>query len=110
MMAEDLHHKDKTFGDLNRPFTMEELSLALKQSKKSSAPGLDQISLVMLSSLLDKYAEFLDIFNRLFQEGVIPRLWKTSLVIFIPKPHNSGLRPISMLSCVLKVFREDHLF
>lgn len=105
-MAEDRHQGGKTFKDLEKSFT-KEFNLALTQSRKSSAPGLDQINYVMLSSLPDKYKEFLlDIFNRFFQEGVIPRSWKTSLIIFIPKPNNSGLRPISLLYCVLKTFEK----
>ncbi|XP_018309354.1 RNA-directed DNA polymerase from mobile element jockey-like [Mycetomoellerius zeteki] len=107
MIAEDLHQQERIFGTLGDSFTREELNLALTQANKKSAPGLDQISYVMLASLPDKYREFLlDIFNRLFKEGIVPNSWKTSLVIFIPKPNNVGLRPISLLSCVLKTFEK----
>ncbi|XP_018373152.1 PREDICTED: RNA-directed DNA polymerase from mobile element jockey-like [Trachymyrmex cornetzi] len=107
MIAEDLHQQEKVFGELGESFTKEELNLALTQSNKNSAPGLDQISYIMLTSLPDNYQEFLlDLFNRIFKEGVVPNSWKTSLVIFIPKSNNEGLRPISLLSCVMKIFEK----
>ncbi|XP_018375583.1 PREDICTED: uncharacterized protein LOC108769220 [Trachymyrmex cornetzi] len=61
----------------------------------------------MLTSLPDNYQEFLlDLFNRILKEGIVPNSWKTSLVIFIPKSNNEGLRPISLLSCVTKIFEK----
>lgn len=77
--------------------------MALKSVKRQSSPGLDQIDYNIISFLPDSFLEFLvDVFNRILQSGVFPGSWSQSLVIFLPKPNNKGVRPISLTSCVLK--------
>lgn len=83
---------------------MNELALALKSSKSSSASGLDRLDNRILKCILASLlSPLLDIFNRILVEGEFPSSWKSSLVIFIPKSNSVGFRPISLLSCLMKL-------
>ncbi|XP_018394554.1 PREDICTED: uncharacterized protein LOC108773291, partial [Cyphomyrmex costatus] len=107
IMKEEDELNDHVLKELESPVTMEHLDLAIASVNKKSAPGLDRISNSMLSHLPFDFKELLvNLFNRFLEEGVVPEEWKRSLVIFIPKPGGSGVRPISLLSCVLKVFEK----
>lgn len=91
---------------MNNPFTIEELSLAVRSLKTKSAPGLDQID-NKISILPVEYLEsLLDIFNGLIESGTFPEPWKHTLLIFIPKPGSKGVRPISLLSCFFKLLEK----
>lgn len=46
----------------------------------------------------------LDTFNRLLQAGLFPESWREFLVFFIPKSIPGKFRPISLASCLLKLF------
>lgn len=106
LIAEDKHRSGRLFTPLGAPFSKKEFNIAISQIRKKSSPGLDQISCTMINALPDKYKDLLlNLFNR-FLEGVILPSWKVALVIFIPKANNDGLRPISLLSCVVKIFEK----
>ncbi|XP_011699453.1 PREDICTED: RNA-directed DNA polymerase from mobile element jockey-like [Wasmannia auropunctata] len=92
---------------LNEDLSRMELDLALSSSRVSSAPGLDQIDYDLLNILTEEYrVKLLDIFNNIFKTGSSPEVWKSALVIFIPKSDGKGLRPISLLSCVFKLMEK----
>jgi len=72
--------------------------------KLNSAPGLDQINYNVIFSFPNKYSQLLlQIYNNILSEGTFPSQWKQSLMVLIPKSGNTGLRPISLLSCLLRV-------
>jgi len=86
------------------PFTKSELDTAVSNLKLNSAPGLDQIDYNVISSFSNKYSQLLlQIYNNILSEGTFPSQWKQSLMILILKPDNTGLRSISLLSCLLKI-------
>lgn len=92
---------------LDDPINIDELKLVLKSFKLQSSPGLDQIDYKIISCFPGHYLEFMvGLFNRILQCGVFPDSWKQSIVIFIPKPNNKGVRPISLTSCILKVMEK----
>ncbi|XP_018403997.1 PREDICTED: RNA-directed DNA polymerase from mobile element jockey-like, partial [Cyphomyrmex costatus] len=89
---------------LDDPFTYEDLRIAIESSRGNSAPGLDQISYRIIKLLpLGFESCLLSIFNEILSQGVFPDSWKTSLVVLIPKPGSSSVRPISLMSCVCKL-------
>lgn len=94
---------------LNEPITMSELTQCLKQAKNTS-PGYDAIPYCMLRHLPSNGKEILlTLFNNFFTAGFIPNQWRDITVVAIPKPGRevssiSSLRPISMMSCICKLF------
>ncbi|KAF2348964.1 Ribonuclease H domain [Trinorchestia longiramus] len=93
---------------LNEPFTTGELDRSLA-SLRNAAPGLDRVCNEHLKILTDIYKRWL--FNLCcssLSSGVIPRSWQLALIIPIPKPFKpltavESFRPISLLSCLLKL-------
>ncbi|KAG5336735.1 RTJK polymerase, partial [Acromyrmex heyeri] len=84
------------------PFTMNKMRLALAGSKSKS--GLDRIDNNIIGALPKDYIKYLlDIFNGILEDGEFPSSWRSSLVIPISKAGNKGYRPISLMSCTLKI-------
>ena len=83
---------------------------AMFQCIKIKTPGPDQISNDMIKSLHPKYLEeLIYIYNQSLATGEFPKSWKTSSVLPILKPGKdpgnvSSYRPISLLSCLGKLF------
>ncbi|XP_045122682.1 uncharacterized protein LOC123511125 [Portunus trituberculatus] len=87
------------------PFTENELRMILRP-KKSTAPGLDGITydiIIILASL--KGNPILRLYNLIWTDNELSGAWKHAIIIPIPKPErNEEMRPISLTSCVCKVF------
>lgn len=89
------------------PFTLSELNSTLGSLKISSSPGLDQIDYRIIRSLPSQYHEtLLTLYNSLVQHKSFPEDWSRTLVVLIPKPNGKGVRPISLLSCWLKILEK----
>lgn len=94
--------------ELDKPIQLHELKAAIAESRRSSAPGPDQVTYKLLANLEDQALESLvEYFNNFWSTGKIPTQWKTAEIRFIPKPgkspHIENLRPISLTSCIGKV-------
>ena len=77
------------------------------QPKLDSAPGTDQIDYNIIKNLTpDSLSVLLQIYNNLFYQGIFPAEWNKSMVVLIPKPNGKGVRPISLLSCLLKIMEK----
>lgn len=92
---------------MDADITLEEIHLALNNFRLTSAPGLDQFTFKIIKSLPEEYIETLtEVYNTLLREGEFPTQWSQSLTVLIPKPQSSGVRPISLLSCFLKILEK----
>ena len=95
--------------EYNSRFTMQEIENAKKNLKTNKAYGTDEINNSFLKNLPQaKTQELLGIFNRSWNSGKVPTLWKTGLIIPIAKPHKSpklteSYRPITLLQCTSKL-------
>lgn len=93
----------------NTAFTLLELQMVLLNSKPS-AEGPDGINYHMLMHLHPSTLEIvLFLFNRVWQEGLLPLAWKNAHIIPILKPGKdpskvSSYRPIASTSCLGKTF------
>jgi ribonuclease HI len=99
----------------SQAFSMAEFSIALLSSG-NSAPGDDGIKFNLLKNLPDvAKRRMLNLFNHFLEHNIVPDAWRRVKVIAIKKPdkpasdHNS-YRPISMLSCVRKLFEKMILY
>ena len=101
--------KENNQGDYNTRFSLEELTDSIKSLPAEKAVGEDEIHNSFLKNLsITKQQELLGIINRSWRRKEIPKSWKESLIIPIPKvgkdhSNPNSYRPISLLSCVGKV-------
>lgn len=92
------------------PFTMGELRHGLRRMKRKGAPGADDIPPAFLKELGPKaLSELLWIFNASFNGADIPQTWRHAIVIPLlkagkPASEIASFRPISLTSCVVKLF------
>lgn len=95
-------------GNLNRPFTMLELSDAI-QSTKVSTPGEDGVSALLFKGLNDhSRGLLLQLYNSIWLTACIPSSWSSAVIIPIPKPGKprrdpSSYRPIALTSVACKI-------
>ena len=92
------------------PFTPTELFAAASNLSPSTATGPDKIAYPMLKHLPRSGMDFLlHIFNFSWSSHSFPSIWKTSSIIPInkmgkPLDSSASFRPISLTSCVSKLF------
>lgn len=93
---------------LKRPFTIEEIKLALNSMGDLKAPGLDGMPAVFYKRFWDLVGdvvqgEVLEVLNG----GQIPAGWNETVIVLIPKvknpTHLKELRPISLCNVVFKI-------
>ena len=87
--------------------TQMEIHLALSHGK-STAPGEGGITYEVIrylnSNICNGINPILLLFTAIYREGVLPWQWKHSLIIPVPKGETGKFRPISLTSCLCKVF------
>ena len=92
-------------------FTMKDVELRLRKLKTPKSPGLDRVSNVLLKKFAYEfsYPLFL-LFKRMYKTGTIPKCYKEAIVIPIFKKGNkqdpTNFRPVSLTSCIMKVFEK----
>lgn len=102
--------QDVTTG-INTNFRLDELEWVLRRCRGLSA-GPDDIGYPMVKNLpLHFKLSLLNLFNEIYANGTIPTIWKTAIVIPIPKagkdPRVLGnQRPISLVSCMGKIMEK----
>lgn len=99
--------QDNIAGKLETPITIIELNSCLGKVK-GTTPGLDRISYQMIKSLKStSKIKLLEVYNTIFNSGVLPHSWKLAVVVPIPKNKNpssvTSFRPISLLPCLSKI-------
>lgn len=94
--------------EYNKPITLVELKLVLSDCKGSS-PGPDGIHYDMIKNLTnDGHKILLELYNKIWMSGRLPKEWKTSTIIPIKKPgkdqrYATNYRPISLTNCLCKL-------
>ena len=92
-----------------KDFTVQELNSAIKKAAPRKAPGPDKITNEMISHLGSiAKKRLLQYINRTWNEGQLPRSWKTARITPIlkkgkPAGKPQSYRPISLTSCLGKV-------
>ena len=92
------------------PFFLAELSTAICNLSSSTASGPDQIAYPLLKHLPEPaQLLLLSLFNRSWYSHTFPSCWKPTTIIPIHKPGKptsspSSFRPISLTSCISKLF------
>jgi ribonuclease HI len=92
-----------------QPFTQEELRTAMKQMRRGSAPGQDEIPIEMLSHIGPRgEMKILDIMNKSLETGTLPKEWKSGTIIPLLKPgkpasYLASYRPVTLTTHISKV-------
>lgn len=96
---------DKKHPSDNKPITQEELNQCLKAGK-STSPGVDGVTYNLVRFLAKINGNpVLRLFNMIWSGGGLPDMWKRAVMIPVSKPGRPGsYRPISLTSCLCKVF------
>ncbi|KAK8768984.1 hypothetical protein V5799_014550 [Amblyomma americanum] len=98
---------------LDRPITNEEVYAAIRAITRNTAAGADKIRNSLIRNLsVEAVMQLTDYLNTLWTEGTLPRDWKHAEVVMIPsqarKLEINNLRPISLTSCLGKLFESHH--
>ena len=99
----------------NNPFNINELKNALNSCSDTS-PGEDGIHYVMIENLpQEQLFNLLAFFNYLYITNTFPDNWRNAIVLPFLKPNKpshsmSSYRPISLTSCLCKLFEKMVLF
>jgi hypothetical protein len=90
---------------------------AIKRLKNNKKPGPDDLYPEVIKQLPEStIATILDLFNASIALGYIPPIWKTSKVVFLPKPSKKdamdprSYRPITLSSFLLKLLERLVLY
>ena len=96
----------------NQNFSMSELNNAINSLKSNKAPGPDTIHNKMITHLPEQTKNYLLMFfNKIWDIGKLPKAWKESTIIPIPKPKKDtsdprNYRPIALTSVLSKVMEK----
>lgn len=99
--------KDNEESTMDAEMNMNELVIVLN-GIRNTATGEDQLSYVMFQKLPEKVLQIiLQLFNKIWEEGKIPKSWKSALILPFNKPgknsNNAGnYRPIALTSHLCK--------
>lgn len=103
--------KDVKDGNMDMEFSITELKIALKGCA-NTAPGQDGLSYKMFKHLSDKMLTLvLRLYNRIWNEGIIPKAWNQAIVMPIVKPGKDpsspgSYRPIALTSNLGKLMEK----
>ena len=95
---------------LNSEFTEEEISKCVQNLKNGKACGDDQIlNEYIISSYDELKLVYVDLFNRILNDGRTPESWLIGMIIPLPKSKGdsadfNNYRAITLLSCLGKLF------
>lgn len=97
------------------PFTSEDIRTEVSELKCGKAPGMDNIFPDFLKHLGPNAIKWLSkLYTNIYSSGQLPKMWKKVKVIAFPKPNKpqddpANYRPISLMSCCLKLFERTIL-
>ncbi|MCG8110258.1 MAG: reverse transcriptase family protein, partial [Candidatus Thiodiazotropha taylori] len=104
------HETETINNEINSPITENEIIKAIRSLKNNKSPGIDEIKNEHIKSSLEYLLPiYHKLFNLIFDKGIIPESWLIGNILPIYKnkgdSHNpENYRPITLLSCLGKVF------
>jgi hypothetical protein len=102
-------HKAHSIDHSFTPFTVAMTNESILRSSNSTTTGPDGLTSLHLKHLGHAGLSYLtELFNLSVSDAIVPTIWKTALILPVPKPGNlaeqgNSYRPISLLSPVIKI-------
>ena len=112
LFTPDFSHPPPAEHNTTKYVTTFELKQVLREARKKSAPGEDQITYTKLMMLPDSYlTKVAALMSTCIRTGYFPDDWKSAIGKMLPKPNKDGsnpssYRPISLISCLGKTFEK----
>ena len=97
-------------SDMNRPFTGEEVTKAIKDLKSNKAPGIDKIINEYIKATIGQMLPiYVYLFNKILDTGEIPQEWLIGKIMPLYKGKGDikeagNYRGITILNCLGKLF------
>ena len=93
----------------DEPLSLEEVGIKMQRLNIKKASGIDGVTNKVLRKAATTWTLWTGLFNQCLLEGKLPRVWKTSSLVVIPKGKGnpslpSAWRGIALKSCPYKVF------
>ena len=107
----DDQNTDETFP-YNEPINEAEILKAIHKLKNNKSPGIDLIVNEHMKNIPDILVPVLkNLFNLIFENGIVPEKWTTGIIKPIYKNKGSptdpsNYRPITLLSCMGNFLRQ----
>ncbi len=104
---ENINFNSNNNEEYNEPFSRKELQNALNKAK-DTATGPDDLHYQIIKHLPHETQDILlELFNKVWDNGTFPKIWKEAAVIPIPRPskdheNSQNYRPIALTSCLCK--------
>jgi len=114
VITNDLHNMEDeitldAFPELNLSFTLDEVRKIISEAKVGKAAGIEGIPNEVLKNLMSIEMLF-TFFNKVFQAGITPSLWKLGIIKPLPKGSLTDpkvplqYRGIALLSTIYKLY------
>ena len=104
-----LGFQDRRRDKITRLITMEEMHQVIKRTPNNKAPGPDEVTGKLIKQLsYTGIQQLRKIFDKALRIGYVPKPWKRSVTVMIPKPGKNltqvnSYRPISLTSILGKL-------
>ena len=97
-------------NEINQPISESEIICAIKKLKNNKSPGIDCILNEHIKTTMNIFLPiYTKLFNTIFESGIVPESWSVGDILPIYKNKGNinspeNYRPITLLSCLGKVF------
>lgn len=96
-------------GELDSPFTTEEVISAIRSLKPNKTPGLDGLPVEWYGTYAEILApKLMVMYEDAYDRGILPESMREAFIVLIPKPHKDhdlceSYRPISLINVDTKI-------
>ena len=107
--SDDVMEDEAAAGVFDEPIFRDEVTASIRNLKLGKSAGLDKIVSEMLKYVDQIVADFLvQLFNKLYDEGIFPKEWSKSIIVPIHKKGDANIpdnyRGIALTSVLSKVY------
>ena len=104
--------KDEVAGIFGETISRDEVTAGIRNLKPGKSAGPDKIICEMLKHANERVFDFfVQLFNKLYDEGIFPKEWSKSIIVPIHKKGDANIpdnyRGIALTKCVYTCFEQE---